>query len=193
MNGMRANVIFALAAAVVLASCGMPAPPDPPSLEWARRWPKPPPPPPPPPGQHDSELEKLPQPLSVADARRVLVEATIYAPWGFGLGGRPMQALAINVILDQPSGAADLENVYRNAALSGRLLALCGLKSADPVRYASLASHLEHSRDEVAISEGCTGRQKTAAEILSEVNATAVCTDIPRSKERIIARFKRAG
>lgn len=103
-----------------------------------------------------------------------------------------MQALAINVLLEQPNGAALLDEVYRDAKLPGRLLVLCGLRSADPSRFGALATSLEISDEAVPVYDDCIGWEKTAAKIVSEISSTQVCTDIARSKERIRGEFKPA-
>lgn len=185
--------MVALAGAMIAVACNAPPVNDPPTIQWARDWPTPPSPPPPPPGGNDIEFEKLPIPLGVANARRVLTEATVYAPWGFGYRGRPMQAMAINVLLDQPEGGDVLEAIYREAKTPGRLLALCGLRSADKRRFVILAAPFRRSTENVPVYEGCTGWEETAAELVSQMDRTEVCSDIPKSKERIVAQFRRAG
>jgi len=191
MSSMHFGTILGIAAALALASCDVPQPPDPPGIDWAkpvsaRRLPTPPP------GDRDAAFENLAQPLSAHDARRVLVEATVFAPWGSGLGGRPIQALAINVLLDQPLAADALEVIYQHAEPPGRLLALCGLQSIDPERFARLAQPLALSHDQVTTYGGCIGVERTAGELLSEMATTPVCSEIPKEKERIVAQFRRA-
>jgi len=178
-----------IVATLALASCSGATPPDPPGIDWAKpisaRQP-----PPRPLGDRDAAFEKLPQPLSVRDARRVLIEATVFAPWGIGLGGRPTQALAINVLLEQPLAADALEVIYQHAETPGRLLALCGLKSIDPTRFARLAQPLALSHDQVTSFRGCIGVDRTAAELLSEMETTPVCSEIPTIRTRIVAQFR---
>src|SRR5207245_9968637 len=121
-------VVTEVGAAFFLASCSGIEPMQPPvSSESARNEA-----PAPPPGGPDEAFLKLPRPLSVHDAKRVVIEATVFAPWGIGYGGRPLQALALTVLLGQPSSRDILVDVYDHASLPGKLLALCGLQSADP-------------------------------------------------------------
>jgi hypothetical protein len=122
----------------------------------------------------------------------VLVEATVFAPWGIGLGGRPIQALAINILLEQPSAADALEVIYQHAETAGRLLALCALRSVDPARFEKLAKPLAVSRDRVTTFGGCIGTEQSASELLSEISNTRVCSEIPKGKDWIVARFNQA-
>jgi len=189
---LKASAVCGVLGVLNLVSCSAPPVSDPPNIQWARDWPNPPPPPPPPPppGEHDAKLAKLPLPLSVANARRVLTEATIYAPWGFGFEGRPMQALAINVLIEQPQGLDILETVYREANTPGRLLALCGLRATDKRRFILLSAPYRHSTEEVPVYEGCNGWQETTTTIVSRMDTTDVCSGIPTAKERLVAQFK---
>jgi hypothetical protein len=147
----------------------------------------------PPPGDHDESFVKLPRPLSVPDAKRVLAEATVFAPWGIGYGGRPLQALALNVVLEQPNSKVILNDIYRQAEPPGQLLALCGFQSADPRQFIFLSEGIANPEREVVTYSGCIGDSQAIADIISELRTTSVCLDIPRSKKRIAAMCERAG
>ena len=148
----------------------------------------------PPPGAHDESFIKLPRPLSVADAKRVLTEATVFAPWGIGYGGRPIQALAINVLIEQTTSRDVFNDIYRQAGLPGQLLALCGLQSSDRAQFETLSQALGASEAEVYTYSGdCTGETHTAAEIVAKIRGTSICGDIPKSKRKISALCDRAG
>jgi hypothetical protein len=151
-------------------------------------------PPPPPPGAHDESFIKLPRPLNVTDAKRVLTEATVFAPWGIGYGGRPIQALAINVLIEQTTSRALFNDIYRQAGIPGQLLALCGLQSSDRAQFETLSQALGSSEAEVYTYSGdCTGEAHTAAEIVAEIRVSSICRDIPKSKRKISALCDRAG
>ena len=100
-----------------------------------------------------------------------------------------MQALAINVLLEQPQGSAILETVYREANMPGRLLALCGLRATDKRRFILLSAPLRRSTEEVPVYEGCSGWRETTAVLISNMDATDVCSRIPAAKEQIVAKF----
>jgi hypothetical protein len=130
--------------------------------------------------------------LNIADAKRVLVEATVFAPWGIGYGGRPIQALAINTILERASAQEILEQVYQEAKLPGQLLAMCGLQTASPKKFKDYADRLLFRKEQVVTYSGCFAETQPVVEFISLMVNTPICLDIPKSRERIIARCDRA-
>jgi hypothetical protein len=187
---MRVRTFTLIVAGFALLGCGdieMMQPP--PSLASDRDQP-----PAPPPGDHDESFIKLPRPLSVPNAKRVITEATVFAPWGIGYGGRPLQALALNVLLEQTTSRDILTDIYRQAGPPGQLLALCGLQSADPARFENLSERLVSPEREVYTYSGdCTGESHTIADVVAKIRSTSTCLDIPKSKKRIASLCDRAG
>lgn len=151
-------------------------------------------PPAPPPGDHDESFIKLPRPLSVPNAKRVLSEARVFAPWGIGYGGRPIQALALNVVLQQPTSREILNDIYRQSSQPGQLLALCGCQTADPERFTSLSDQLANDQTEIVAYWGdCSPDYTTVSNIISKLRNTTICRDIPKSRKKIAAMCERAG
>ena len=173
--------LIAQGALVILTvSACSPAPPPDPELSWVDKAPGPTEPPQPPPGGHDSQLEWLPTPLSVANARRVLTEATVWAPRGVGLAHRPMQSMAVKALLDQPRPGEVLEEVYQDSEMPGKLLALCGLRKADNERVMRLASPLLNSPQSLTVYEGCIGEHRAVRDLVSEILKGSACEDVFR-------------
>lgn len=185
---MRARLVLGFMAVPAILSCSVSPLHDPPGLEWVDRVSAaglvPPPPP-------DCYFPPFSLPLNASDAGRLLAEAPVFAPWGVGYGGRPLQALAINVLLTQPNATARLEGFYRTADPPGRLLALCALQSADPGRFSELSKSLTKSTQQVIAYSGGDGRYATVSGVLAEMLTTPVCIDIPKSEERIVSECER--
>ncbi len=189
--------VTGIGVAVLLTGCSDSMPSDPPSVREFRPSP-PEEPPPPPPGTRDDELSYLPVPLSVEDARLVLTEATVYAPWGVGRDelrerGRPMQALAITVLQRQADAAGEFEAVFaRASAAPGKVLALCGLRAVDDMRFERLARGLTTSTTPVADVrfEDCVpGCGTTLGHAVTEIREGKECLEISRSADKLAAAF----
>lgn len=113
----------------------------------------------------------------------------MYAPNGVGLGGRPMQSLAIIALLQQPNAHSLLEEAYRNAKTPGRLVVLCALRSSDADRFTELSKPLQSSTEVVAKYDGCVGVGRTVAELIAEITTEGECAQLPEWKERLLAHY----
>lgn len=185
------TVALALTLANSLGCFSSDLPPEPQGIAWVRNTePKIPPPPA---GTVDGSFMELPVPLSMANAKRVIVEATVFAPWGFGLGGQTRQVEALNTLLAQPNANQILLDVYDNSATSGRLLALCGLEVTDPVSYARLARTLSESTETAVTYDGCLGFTRSAADLLAEIRQSNTCQEIREAKGGIRPPRKEPG
>lgn len=181
---MRGYMVLLLLMIPVFGACQV-APVPEPVIEWMEDPSKPPVPPPPPPGGHDSRLAALP--LTKENARRVIVEATVWAPDGIGFGSEahhtPRQAMKL--LLEQP-GAGDLfESLYQRAGTPGRLLTLCALHLGKDPRFERLAGPFVGSKEQVtAYISSCIGESRSAGDILAEISTTDACRDNPHGNLR---------
>ena len=167
---------------LAFAGCQVASPPEP-ALAWVRDSAEPRPQPDvapgPPPGGHDYDLCKLP--LTIENARRVVLEATVWAPDGFGLARWPHPPRAsLQLLLRQPQSGELLEELYRGAATPGRLLVLCALHLGRDARFQRLAAPLVGSAEKVDTFVGCSGISRTAGEILTAISTTDTCQDTRR-------------
>lgn len=121
---------------------------------------------------------RMPLPLSVANAKRVLVEATIFAPWGFADGGRTRQVPAVRTLLAQPNAGQLLREVYSQSGAAGRILTLCGLEVTDAESHERFSRALLQSSDTVHIYEGCIGHDYSTAEVLKQALSDHTCERI---------------
>lgn len=171
---MHARMIPLLLLMLTFGACQVAPVPDP-DLDWVNDPSRPRPAPPPPPGAHDQELALLP--LTPESARRTVVEATVWAPYGIGIApsDRRGQLETLAFLLRQPHAGELLEEMYERAGTPGRLLALCALRRVHDDRFARLSAPLVGSRERVGTCYGCICETEAAGDILAGITTGDVC------------------
>lgn len=180
-HGRACAAVLSLALAGVCA-CGLPAPPPDPKPDAEHSVPGPPP-----------GNAPIRYPSSAEAAQRYLFDEKIFAPWGVGLGGPPVPAYAISVILEQENAPETLERVFWHSAMPGRLLALCGIRSVDRDRFDRLARQADSWSEEVLVGEGCLLHSSPAKDIVEQMATTDECTQFRENQawlEKTMERFR---
>ena len=177
---MRRVFIPVLVATVLIAtSCSEPpAPPGPPppgslaEAPWAK----------------DFAHQSFVSPLSLADARQILIRTDIFE---FGMMPPKRQVQAFNAVLDQSDALLQFETVVRRGNLAGKLYAMCGFLLLEAQHGTSLRSALGREQSRVLVIEHDVIRgSMTVADIVSLVQRDQLCGAMRAAREETVKYFQ---
>jgi hypothetical protein len=112
------------------------------------------------------------------------------------IGNLSYSARAFRVLLEADDAAERFAALAEQAALGGRLIALCGLKLKAPARYPAALASLQAEDGGVGGMQGCiVGLSRSVADVLADIDHGALCDDYAgtNESESIRAHYRAEG
>jgi len=130
---------------------------------------------------------KVPRPLPVVDAERILNETGLFNRNAW------RQIQAYNVLMDQPDRLVRFQAIARNARRAGQVYALCALWALDEPSAKALAERLTPVTDEITEMHEDVLWNRSVGELVRLVEDERIWVELRSLRDEAYLRYKKTG